>query len=59
MLTKNWEIELIEGNGFDDEGFYVKEDQWLISDGMSEYIFPVEKYPTKADAWKAWESKIM
>ena len=59
MNTTSWKIELIEGNGFDEEGFYIKEEQWIISDGITEYIFPVSKYPTKESAWKAWENKIM
>jgi len=59
MLTKNWEIELIDYVNYDDEGMMTKIEAWQISDGITNHIFPVKRYPTKASAWKAWENKIM
>jgi len=32
---------------------------WIISDGMHNHIYPLDKYPTKDSAWDKWENDLM
>jgi hypothetical protein len=32
---------------------------WVISDGMRNHIYPLDKYPTKDSAWNKWENDLM
>jgi hypothetical protein len=32
---------------------------WVISDGMHSWTYPLDKYPTKDNAWAKWENDLM